>query len=260
MRIPDDWDKSSPENIKLCHRFGSGSFTYGSRTFPYRYYSPKSESYDGGGFPVVLYLHGADAVGDDNEQPLAMHDIGTVLATDEWQRSHPCFILAPQYRKSMHWGAPDMQNMLFEFIKDFTSQNPDTDMRRIYVYGYSAGGIGTLELIKSYPFFFAGAIVICGATYDKDTEKLTYTPMWLFHAEDDNIVPCGDRCFLPIENTYLGSRPLFNKLHPIVGDHVRYTEYPRGWMKKNYGINAHCSWVPVSQNKECWEWLFLQQK
>ena len=30
--------------------------------------------------PLVIFLHGADAIGRDNEAQLAMHDIGTMFA------------------------------------------------------------------------------------------------------------------------------------------------------------------------------------
>ena len=40
---------------------------------------------------------------------------------------------------------------------------------------------------------------------------------------------------------------------------IRYTEYPKGWMKKFFGVNAHCSWVAVSDEKfgkDIREWMF----
>ncbi len=258
MRIPEDWDTASSDNASLCAKFTFGEHVYGGRDLPYRLFTPKKTG-DSKRYPLVLYLHGADAVGQDNRKQLDMHDIGTCLAKDEWQRENPCYILAPQYRKHMHWAGPGMAQHLMSLIEEILSMNTDIDESRVYMYGYSAGGIGALEFIKQYPNSFAGAIIICGATIGKGMDKLTYTPMWLFHAEDDTIVPCGDRSFIPIEGTYLGSRPIFRLLEPRMGEHVRYTEYPRGWMKNTFGINPHCTWVPVGVNKVCWKWLFSQQ-
>jgi predicted peptidase len=84
--------------------------------------------------------------------------------------------------------------------------------------------------------------------------------MWLFHAEDDAVVPCGSSSFFPMERVYMGSRPLYERLSGIMGDGIRYTEYPRGRMKKTYGINPHCTWVPVASDEEAKKWLFDQRK
>lgn len=267
MKIPSDWDQPGADNAARCKKFSYGEYQDKiGRKMPYRYFAPAFDPTDEAPVPLVLYLHGADAVGRDNEQQLTIHDIGTVFADDAWQGAHPCHILAPQYHRSMHWAAEGMQKYLYGFlekyIRDACSDDAvrSVDHDRIYVYGYSAGGIGTFRNIKAYPHYYAGAIVICGATTGDDFELLADTPMWLFHAEDDMIVPVGDHLYAISEGNYHGSQSVYEKLSGIMGDKIRYTGFKHGEMKKRYGINPHCTWVPAAEAREAHEWLFEQSR
>ena len=257
MNIPSDWDEASPGNDLLCQSFLYDEYVGKcGRKMPFRYFIPE---YQDSPVPLVLYLHGADAVGDDNERPLSIHDIGTVFSKDDWQKIHPCHILAPQYKRSMHWAKDDMPDYLQEFLASYIKRYK-IDTSRIYIYGYSAGGIGTLRNIKCYPHFFAGAIVICGATTGKDFDLLKDTPMWLFHAVDDMIVPYSDHLYAAADAGYHGSRSIYDHLKDTMGDSIKYTEYERGYMKNKYHINPHCTWVPAAECKEAHEWLFEQKR
>ena len=253
MKLPSDWDKPSPDNHILCARFGYGSFE-DRGLLKYRLFKPKAA----GKVPLVIYLHGADAFGNDNEQQLEMHDIGTMFARDSWQDKHPAYILAPQCKPSGHWAGPESGRRLCALIAELIKEHPDIDADRLYIYGYSAGGIGILRLLKDNPGLFAAAIPICGATDTEDLDKLIETPMWLFHAEDDKIVKVtyrGDSFF----GINLGSRDIYAELKNKMPG-IRYTEYPAGYMHDHYGINPHCTWVPVSENLEAMEWLFKMKR
>ena len=141
----------------------------------------------------------------------------------------------------------------------------DIDRRRIYIYGYSAGGLGILKLLKKYPDFYAGAVPICGATDGHNITELLKTPIWLVHAEDDRIVKAtyGN----PGEGSkfYLGSADIYEvlKKHKGSGNDILFTSYSEGWMKKVFGVNPHCSWVTVSDERhgaEFRHWLFRQRR
>ncbi len=264
MKIPSDWDKPGKENadrVRLFHaeRYIGRSEILGEVTIPYRFFVPNVRA-TGEKFPLVLYLHGADAVGMDNEKQLAIHDIGTVFAAESRQKYAPCYILAPQYHRGTHWAKDGMPEVLHTFIEAFIGKNPMIDRNRIYIYGYSAGGIGTFRLIKSYPSYFAAALPICGATIGSDYGKLSGTPMWMFHAIDDLIVPAGDRLYDVSENEYHGSHSICEKLGPVMGEALKYTEYKRGYMTKHYAINPHCTWVPAGECEEAHRWLFSQKR
>ena len=166
MYMPD-WDSPSKDNARLCSKFEYDEFLGLGRSLKYRYFKPDTDKK----VPLVLYLHGADACGKDNETPLALHDIGTMFARDEWQKNNPCYILAPQYKKSSHWLAGNVLEVVQTIVDQKIEKEGNIDTDRLYVYGYSAGGIGTFELIKKYPDRYAGAIPICGATYERNIGK-----------------------------------------------------------------------------------------
>ncbi len=249
MSLPPDWDKPSPENRIRCDRFLSEMYEY-SGTLPYRLFVPDCT----GNVPLVVFLHGADAYGDDNELQLSMHDIGTVFAEDEWQKKHPCYVLAPQCKKGRHWSGLLDGDRICALVRDLLKRFDNIDPKRVYIYGYSAGGAGTLEIIKYHNGLFAAAVSICGATGFRDFNALNYTPLWLLHAADDLIV----RASYKTENgvsVHLGSRDIYEALKDIHPD-LHYTEYGAGELKAKYGLNPHCSWVLAGNDQDVKEWLF----
>jgi predicted peptidase len=186
-----------------------------------------------------------------------------------------------------HWAMPEIKELLWELLNDTIKSREDIDRQRIYVYGYSAGGVGLLKLLKEAPGFFAAAVSICGATGLTDIDKLLDTPLWMVHAADDAIVRASYRTDRIHEPANLGSADIyahFAKGHDAESDinrmngegistyqirkyagektDLRYTEYAAGYMSEKIGVNPHCSWVMVSnaKSKEIWEWMFLKRK
>lgn len=265
MLLPPNWDEAGAGNDALCRKFDKLIYRAGGDYLPYRLFSPEGNT--DGPVPFVIYLHGADAAGDDNELQLSMHDIGTWLARDDMQRRHPCYILAPQYGSMKHWSMPEIRTALWSLIEEILRKHDDIDVNRIYIYGYSAGGVGTLRTIKEHPGVFAAAISICGATGSWDIEKLLKIPIWLIHAADDSIVKSTYRKNPKDELANLGSHDIYEwylEARKNTQGHVsemRYTEYPSGWMENNFGVNPHCSWVAVSNARsiEVWEWMFMKK-
>lgn len=259
--LPADWDRPGEENEELCKRFGPSEIFAG---LMYRLYTPRT---DRSQVPLAVFLHGADAFGNDNISQLSMHDVGTVFTRDDWQKDEPCYVVCPQCRSKMHWSMPEMQEEVVELvqmlIERMSSTVPAIDVSRLYIYGYSAGAIGTLQILKSYPDIFAGAISICGATGRGDIENLLDTPLWLMHADDDRIVKIsyGDDQPLGIPY-YLGSRDIYEILKDDARGNLLYTEYPAGHMKKAYGVNPHCTWVCLSGDEgiPMRKWLFRQKR
>lgn len=255
-RYPD-WDEPAPGNEALCRKFSREIWRSGNLTLPYRLFCP-AKTGEQEKIPLVLYLHGADVVGDDNERHLLLHDIGTVYVRDDWQERHPCAVLAPQYGKMMHWARHDVQEALEALLAAVMGKHPEFDAARVYIYGYSAGGVGTLELLKRLPETFAGAVVICGATYQKDVAELVKTPIWMLHAEDDRIVSPNRSPGFGVE--YLGSTALYEMLSGEMGERLHYTRYRAGELMEKYGLNPHCAWVPAGADENVKYWLFSQRR
>ena len=77
------------------------------------------------------------------------------------------------------------QSKVCNLIKSLVKQYSNIDVRRIYIYGYSAGGVGCFEIIKYHPDIFSAAVPICGATGWENLKELAKTPIWMVHAADD---------------------------------------------------------------------------
>lgn len=264
MLLPPNWDVAGPGNEELCAKFDKLNYRAGGSYLPYRLFSPVKNT---GPVPLVIYLHGADAAGDDNGLQLSMHDIGTLLARDIFQKRHPCYIMAPQYGEMRHWSMPEIRDALWGLIENMLKEHDDIDRGRIYIYGYSAGAVGTLKAIKEHTDFFAASICICGATGSWEIDRLLEVPIWLVHAKDDNIVKASYRTSERTEPANLGSHDIYewylkakDEAEGPVSE-MRYTEYPEGFMEKEYGVNPHCSWVAVSDLKsmDMWEWMFAKR-
>ena len=253
MYFPRDWDKPSTENEGLCRLFGYGVFEDQGK-LPYRIFEPETSEK----VPLLVYLHGADAFGNDNEAQLAIHDIGTCFARPERQRKNPCFILAPQCTQKSRWSIRSSGGRLLKLISKLISGDERIDRERIYIYGYSAGAIGSLRLIKERPEIFAAAVSICGATERDKLEILEDIPLWLIHAADDEIVWASFNSGSS-GSALLGSAEICDILKERAKD-IRYTEYPPGFMKEKYGVNPHCTWVPAAEDEELARWLFSRRK
>ena len=252
MKLPPDWDEPSLENKRICDRFLYEMYEY-SGTLPYRLFVPDCEER----VPLVVFLHGADAYGDDNELQLSMHDIGTVFASEDWQKLHPCYVLAPQCNRGRHWSGLIDGDRVCSLVKDLFKRYDNIDQKKVYIYGYSAGGVGTLEIIKYHAGLFAAAVSICGATGSRDLNALIKTPLWLIHAADDLIVKDSYQTENDV-STHFGSRDIYKALKEIHPD-LHYTEYEEGKLKKEYGINPHCSWVLAGRDEGVKEWLFSHE-
>ena len=216
----------------------------------YRLFTPTTDDK----VPLVVYLHGADAFGNDNEEHLSMHDIGTTFAKDEWQAHDPCFILAPQCKAGSYWSMRSSGGLVCELIEKMIIEDNRIDGSRIYIYGYSAGAIGTIRILKEKPDLFAAAVSICGATERDKLEILKSIPLWLIHADDDEIVRCSYRDDT-VGDTLLGSADIYEILGDTAED-MHFTEYPEGFMKEKYGVNPHCTWVPAAEDMEVKRWMF----
>lgn len=223
-------------------------------SFVYRLFIPKNISKNQK-YPLVLFLHGGGERGNDNELQIIANRGAVVWAEPGHQAEHPCFVLAPQCPSDSSWAGLPGDPELFKpskvlqgvvkLIKKLIGEY-NIDPKRIYVTGMSMGGVGTFSVISAYPELFAAAIPICGQGDPKQASKIRNIPIWVFHAEDDPVVPVE------------GSRSMVRALVDV-GGKVKYTEYPKGYMD-SIGVFPHGSWVPTYENEEVIDWMFEQRK
>lgn len=248
-------DKASNDVSQITSKFIFGEFEKNNLMMPYRIYCPLTDQK----VPLVIYLHGAGVNGTDNVKQIE-HNTAIVFAKKEWQDNHPCFILAPQCPQGKAWEIPEIQSVLKLLIDSIIDMHTTIDTNRIYLYGCSMGSIGGLQFIKNNSKYLGGAILICGATSFDDLHKLMHTPIWLFHAKDDNNVRCDTMRHPLYGIDILGSASIYDKLTKMGKGDVYYTEYPMEYIHQQYGVKSHCAWIPAFETTKAQEWLFSLKK
>lgn len=129
--------------------------------------------------PVIIFLHGASLCGHDLNRvrrygPLQALTLG---------RTIPALIIAPQ-NPGGAWNPRRINNVL-----EWTREHYPCDSTRIYVYGMSLGGYGTLDFAGTYPEKVAAAMALCGGTTLKNLHGLGKLPLWIMHGTADRAVP-----------------------------------------------------------------------
>ena len=179
-------------------------------------------------FPLVLFLHGAGERGNDLSL-VEKHGIPKMINNGE---HFPFITIAPQCPKNQWWSEPLYVKTLILFVEDIIRSNK-IDIGRIYATGLSMGGYGTLAIAKERPDLFSAIIPVCGGMDTTDIERLKDIPIWLFHGDEDKVVP--------VENSEL----IYNLLKPMNPD-IKITIYK--------GVN-HNSWDMTYNDKKIYDWI-----
>ena len=160
------------------------------QTLPYRLFVPTNQQ-PGTLYPLVLHLHGANAVGDDTVSQF--HPECVVFVSAESQARHPCFLVAPQmpaavYQADEILGWWDIRDRVVGLVNLLQTQYP-IDRDRIYLVGASLGGTGAWCLTCEYPDLFAAAVPLAGLGVSNWLKAMASVPIWAFHGANDSINP-----------------------------------------------------------------------
>ena len=195
--------------------------------FPDNYYDSDTK------FPLVLFLHGAGERGDDLRL-VEKHGIPKMINNGI---NFPFITVAPQCPKFQYWSEPVNVKTLLLLVEEIIKKNK-VDIERIYATGLSMGGYGTLAIAKERPDLFSAIIPVCGGLDTTDIERLKDIPIWLFHGDEDKVVP--------VENSEL----IYDLLKPI-NPEIKITIYK--------GIN-HNSWEMTYNNQNIYDWMLKYKK
>ena len=156
---------------------------------------------------MLIFLHGAGERGDDNELQL-IHG-GSFFKSNDFRNNYPAIIVFPQCPEKSFWANVKRNSdkdidKKFDFIDDifenkqlemverllkFIEKKYKIDTTKRYVGALTMGGMGTFELVARNPDYFAAAFSICGGGNPKWANLLKKPPFWIFHGEDDGVVP-----------------------------------------------------------------------
>lgn len=202
-------------------------------------------------YPLILFLHGLDTRGEDNTAQVL--GLGRFFLDETFHPRYACFVVVPQCPVADRWAHADHY---FELGQYRLLPDPGPTMRqtlallealparyaidpdRVYVIGYSMGGVGVWDAICREPERFAAAVPFCGRADLTQASRLTTLPLWVFHgALDDNIEVAWSR------NMVAAIRK--------AGGHPRYTEAPQA---------GHDCWSKALADPSLFTWLFAQSR
>ncbi|MCU0387546.1 MAG: alpha/beta hydrolase-fold protein [Chitinophagaceae bacterium] len=210
-------------------------------------------------YPLVLFLHGAGERGSDNQKQL-IHGANLFLQP-QVRENYPAIVVFPQCPENDFWsnvememndttkkwsfnflesGAPTQSmKMLLYWLPELEKKYKIDPLQR-YVMGLSMGGMGTFEIVRRKPGYFAAAVPICGGANPKTAASIKETAFWIFHGDKDDVVPyqLSEQMVYALQEFYAGAE-------------VNFTLY---------GNVGHNSWDPAFEEPDLLPWLFGQKK
>ena len=159
----------------------------GSVQADYKYYSPVGTN-DNCKYPLFVWLHGAGQGASPGAQILG-NEIAKWSSSEYQQRvrgSNGMFILVP--RMTLLWTPGNTQAIVESFV---AAHSENIDMDRIYIGGFSMGGMGTWEVLESYYEYYAAALPICPALAPTPSQlaAMIDLPVWLTCSSLDLLWP-----------------------------------------------------------------------
>jgi predicted peptidase len=184
-------------------------------------------------WPLIIYLHGAGARGDNIYQVQGdpFHR-GLGLS-----RHLPAIVISPQSPRNTHWAErlPILNAFLDEIIETYP-----IDTNRIYLTGFSMGGLGSWSWGMANPERFAAIAPTGGFAYGyTDICNLKNTNVWAFASKGDEVVSAASTTILTEALEECGSQK------------VNLTIYEDA----NHLLTG--TW-PYLQNDDLFEWLWEQ--
>ena len=166
--------------------FASSSCTADGYTIPYRYtqINPK----EGVSPIVVLVLHGGPLMGDDNETQLEEAATG-ILCNYLEKKGISAVLLAPHcpeknsHGHRMNW--VKLSGVLHEMVlRHRTDENTPA-----FIFGASIGGVGTWNMLSTYPGLFASAMPCASDPAGCDAANVAKTRVYSVMGTEDTWAP-----------------------------------------------------------------------
>ncbi|MEO8562547.1 MAG: alpha/beta fold hydrolase [bacterium] len=229
-------------------QFNGRTFTDGGVLFRYQLFLPRNFD-PSKKWPVVVALHGSAEKGNDGVRQMGV-GVGKFVRANA--STYQAVVLLPQVPgegKILDW-TPSFTRLIDSVVHEV---NGDPD--RVYLTGFSMGGILAYDIIYRHPGKFAAVInvsapVVIQPTPDRasrwptseshpaEARALGRTPIWIFQGAHDEAALATD------------TRHLVAALQAAHVP-VKYTEYADG---------AHDVWDRAYQTQYLWEWLLAQHR
>ena len=187
-----------------------------------------------GKYPLIISLHG---IGESGDALWMLKNDGLPKILDG-KNSFPFIVVSPQCPATTEWYYDRTDIKLNRLLDSVIARYP-VDTNRIYLTGYSMGGIGTLDLSIRYPQRFAALIPIAFRIETGwDLCSIKDIPMWAFHGEKDDVIPLSNAQSVINTLVRCGGNPIF-------------TTYPDLY---------HDAWTRTYDNPAIYDWLLTKKK
>jgi len=210
------------------------SVTVDGKEYRYRVLLPKKRD-PNKKVPVMLFLHGSGALGDDNTAQID----GFRWAIEALKDNVDFIAVLPQCKPDSFWAANDMAEYALTAL-DASVIEFNGDSQRLYLAGFSLGGYGVWQIAAANPGKFAALMPVAGGVvgerpiapadraaiipevgtmldspepYKAVATAIGQTPVWVFHGDKDESVPVDF------------SRQIVQALKDNGSKNVKYTEY-----------------------------------
>jgi predicted peptidase len=187
-----------------------------------------------GRYPLILSLHGIGERGSDL-QLLKRDGLPKIL---DGNSSFQFMVVSPQCPVSTEWYYDRTDTLVRELLDSLLAWYP-VDTGRVYITGYSMGGIGAWDMGIRHPRYFAAAAPIAARREGSwDPCSMVGVPVWAFHGDQDDVVPL-----------YRG-QDVVNAFRACGGD-ATFTVYP--------GV-GHDSWSRTYNSTELYSWMLSKRR
>ncbi|MBK8175056.1 MAG: prolyl oligopeptidase family serine peptidase [Rhodospirillales bacterium] len=158
--------------------------------------------------PLIIYLHGSGQKGEGGRRLHKVTDCGLPKHRLEHRKltdtPFPFVVVAPQCPHGRNWCDASVLAAVEALVRQIIDGGM-ADPHRLYLTGFSMGGIGTFCLALRDPQRFAAIASVCGrCTNISEVGRLRHTPTWVAYAEDDEI-----------EKLTRGSKDVVERLAPF---------------------------------------------
>lgn len=182
-------------------------------------------------YPLCIYLHGSSNTGSGLEK----REPGVNRFADAAiYGKNPSIVIAPEAPAGTK-AFKDIAPRIFVLVDHLIAHLP-VDRDRIYVTGYSMGGMGSWALVAARPELFAAAAPVGGPLGGTKIESLPKIPIWLHFGELDR----GEE-FRGITKQLQESNPAFKATEYRGADHVGFH-------------------FKVAKDPAFYEWMFAQRR
>jgi predicted peptidase len=209
---------------------------YNASSLNYLLFMPReTKTQVGGKLPLIISLHGIGERGSDLWQ-LKRDGLPKIL---DGYNSFPFIVVSPQCPSTTEWYYHDGVDTLVNKLLDTVIARYPVDTNRVYLTGYSMGGIGTLYFAVRYPARFAALVPIAFRIESGwDVCALKNIPVWAFHGAKDDVIPLESA--QSVVTTLVGC-----------GGNPKFTVYPDA---------NHDSWTRTYSNPEVFTWMLGQKR